>query len=1138
MPVRSPTRVAQGDSVSQSTPSWLISLLRPWRARPAAPLTAFLATACLGIASVGFTASAQESAEDADDEESAEEAVEGDEEVIIVTGSRLKRDTYSSIAPLQVITAEVSREAGLVDAAEIVQSSTASAGQQIDLTFHGFVTDNGPGSVTADLRGLGAGRTLVLINGRRVSPAGVEGAPQSPSLDIIPSLLVSNYDQLLDGASSVYGSDAVAGVVNAVLRKDFDGLQIEAFPRYPHHGAGREDVYSARWGRNFDRGFIGMGVQYSKIEPITLDDRPWTAGCEREYEVDEDGAIRQQNVFWANEYGMEWDDCSIGNLYSRIFILPSGIRNLYYTPGFSNGGWPNFSKATHDDFDGTTIGVDGDGDGRTDISFRDYSLNGSEQYKHLRSARRTVNAMVYGEYTFEGDMNITPYFELLHSNRIGHAVQTNFPIFPEVPASNAFNLCNPDSPDGVDCGLAWDAMFTNPNFLNQYSSEMAPYCESIGVSPAECTPERFGRLLGELGAIPIIPVVLVQGDRTFNNFDITQNRLVLGMRGDLPMLTVGTLEDWSFDISLVHSEASGISNRPGIRQDRLALALGWYSQDYNPCEANIDEAERAARGSRAIGLDVSPLVADSAQGCVPVNMLAPSLYSSVVGDLATPEERAYLFDSRDFDTEYTQSVLSGYLTGTLFHLPSGPVAVGLGVEYRTDDIASIPDQVARDGYLFGFFSDGGAEGDKWTREAFGEVELPLLLGGTPATLNLSARLTDDEFYGSAWTGAVKFGWNPINSLLLRGTYGTSYRAPALRELFLQAQTSFPQLFDPCLIPGAALNADGNYDASLDQRDPIVLRNCLANGVDPTIASNDGFNTYSVEVAAGGTFDLEAETSESMSAGFVWEQPFTNAFDLAIGASYYQIDIRDTIIEPSAAFIINDCYNSATGQSTFCNRIDRDANPERPLINYLRQGFLNRDNETRRGVDVNLTLSKTVRIIDQPVDLEFDFVGHRQIEASQLFTNDQGVVDFDAFQREWYFPEHKAQMGVRATIDRWSISWRSRLHGRIEQEANFVDGFGDANSSNGTFAHTCLGPPDDVLCRDYADAGNYWLHNASARYSGDTWTLRFGASNIFDEAPPQVDATELQDINNTPLGAGYDILGRMYFLGLFVDFGGA
>jgi iron complex outermembrane receptor protein len=163
-----------------------------------------------------------------DDEDEFDDEVEVTEE-ITVTGSRLKRDTYSSISPLQIITAEVSREVGLIDAADILQDSTASSGQQIDLTFQGFVLNNGPGSSTVSLRGLGEARTLVLMNGRRLAPAGVEGAPFAANLNQIPASMVQQYDILLDGASSVYGSDAIAGVANVIMRKDFDGLEICVF---------------------------------------------------------------------------------------------------------------------------------------------------------------------------------------------------------------------------------------------------------------------------------------------------------------------------------------------------------------------------------------------------------------------------------------------------------------------------------------------------------------------------------------------------------------------------------------------------------------------------------------------------------------------------------------------------------------------------------------------------------------------------------------------------------------------------------------------------------------------------------------------------------------------------------------------
>ena len=1006
------------------------------------------------------------------------------------------------MSPLQIITAEVSREAGLIDAGEILQESTASAGQQIDLTFHGFVLDDGPGSVTANLRGLGSARTLVMINGRRLAPAGVEGAPVSPSLDVIPGLLVQNYDQLLDGASSVYGSDAVAGVINAILVKDFDGLELEMFPRFPEHGAGQEDVFSGRWGMNFDRGFVGVGAQYTKLEAISLADRPWTNGCRRNWEVDQGGRVRHQDRFYSTVYGMKTDECALGSLAGRV-IVPTRSGSVYYTPGFTNGGWPNFSESNTFG----PIGVDGDGDGQTDVNFRDHDINGRDLFAHLRAERKTANVMAYGEYTLEGEMNLTPYFEILYSTRDVFTNNGAYQLFPFVPARNPFNICNPEG-QGVDCGLAEDALWLNPNYQRQFIN-------IYGVPPT-----AFSFLFnGPIGPATARPVVSVRGDRTLNDISLSQWRYVAGVNGDLPAMNVGPLYDWSFDLSITHSESSATSNRPGIREDRLELSMGTYSTTNTPCENDTGEE----------------LAADAAPGCVPLNLFAPSLYSTVIGDFATQAERDYVFDSRDFGTENQQTIATFYMTGSLFDVPAGPVSAGVGLEYRLDNIDSIPDNVARDGLFFGYFADGGAVGDKFTQEAFGEVELPLLFGPTTGSVNLSARWTDDEFYGGAWTGSAKVGWNPFDSLLLRATFGTSYRAPNLRELFLQAQTGFLSLFDPCLIPGNAIDPlSGGYNPDLDQREEHLLRNCRAHGVDPTLANNNGSNVYSVEVAAAGVLDLDEETSESRSAGFAWEQPFTNAFDLQVNAYYYEIEIENTIIEPSAGYIIFDCYYSETGASAFCDRISRDADPVQPFINYLDRGFINRDNQTVRGVDANINLQTTLTIFDRPIDIEFDSTAHRQIEFTTLFLNDQGEADFNARHREWYFPEFKAQMALRVDYDRWRVSWQSRMHGRVEQEIAAVDEWSDINGSS----DTCLGPPDDVLCRDVGAVGNYWLHHLSGSYEGDTWRLTLGIRNLFDEPPPMVDGSEITSANNVPLGAGYDFMGRVYFLGASIKLGGS
>jgi iron complex outermembrane receptor protein len=481
------------------------------------------------------------------------------------------------------------------------------------------------------------------------------------------------------------------------------------------------------------------------------------------------------------------------------------------------------------------------------------------------------------------------------------------------------------------------------------------------------------------------------------------------------------------------------------------------------------------------------------------------------------------------------------MSGNVFELPAGDVAAGFGFEYRTDEITSIPDAVARDGLFFGFFSDGGAVGEKTTKEAFGEIELPLLANLPAAeqlTINLSTRWTDDEFYGSTWTQSYKVGYRPVESLLIRGTFGTSYRAPNLRELFLQDQTGFLSLFDPCLIPEEALDPLTNdYVPALDTREAHVLQNCLAQGVDPTVAHNNGFNIYSIELAEGGALGLDEEESESWSAGFAWEQPFTEAFGLNLSVTYYSIDIENTIIEPSGQFIINDCYTNPAGNSAFCDRIERDlSDPTNPLIQFIDQGFINRDNEAARGVDVNVTFDSTFTAFERPIDLSIDFRANRQLERSTLFIDENGDRVEEQFKGEFGFPDWKFRNGVRFDMDNWRLTWETNYIGSVEQDPLEVDEFG-AIIGTPTIGDTCFGPPSDVLCRDIGFADDYFLHHVSLYYYGDVWTFGGGIRNLFDEEPPFVDGTEILAINNTPIGYGYDLRGRTFFLNVGVNFGG-
>ena len=1065
---------------------------------------------------------------------------------IVVTGSRLRQNSFSSISPLQVIRTDDSQDAGLFDAATILQRSEAAAGQQIDATFNGFVLDNGPGSKTLNLRGLGDERSLILINGRRMAPAGVEGAPTVPSINLLPSSLIDRYELLTDGASSVYGSDAMAGVANVILKKNFEGFELFASGDINPQGGGDDYTFSGSWGINNDRGFFGIGAEYQYTDTIRLGDRDFFRGCDKNYEIDQNGNIHTlglaDNAQVRNRtpgVRVSENECKVGSLSGRIFLPFATYGSIYFTPGSNNTGIPNFSENT---FGGREI--DANRDGIRDVDFQNVNLNGAEPNAVFQSESKLISVMAFGEYTLPGEANITPFFEMNYSRSRSRADNSgSAQIFPTVPATNQFNPCNRSAPGGVDCRRAQNV--------------------------------TFGTTLSTGFDLPVTPIIAVEGDR--NNVNVTQEqyRGVLGVRGDLPFIGSG----WDFEVTGVYSKAIGKSTRLGIREDKLAFALGidptadfdgdgvfdnngdGIADDYdqNVNLGGIFEGPVLAAPCSAAGLrNPRGAMADLTQGCVPVNLFARSLLGAPVGNFATQAERDYLFGVRSFNTSYEQLMITGFASGSLLTLPAGDVTLGVGAEYRKDKINSAPSVVASNGLFFGGSIDRGAVGSKDIKEVFGEVNLPLKANEflvRELTLNLSGRLTDAQFYGTTGTFAIKGVWRPADPLSLKFSYGTSFRAPNLRENFLAAQTDVQALFDPCAVTYESV-ASGAYRAADDNREPTTLQNCIREGRDPTRVGFDplrqSFAQYPlVKVTKGGSLDVNAETSRAITAGFAFQKTFGGGFDLNVGASYFDIKVKGGIVEPSSQFILNDCYTRQDGQrSQFCDRITASrSQSDRFLVTDVTAGFINLNGESVRGIDINANFGKEVQLFKTNVDFGLELRANHLIERSNLFIDDNGVSSIDNDEGEFGLPRWTGQSTFTADIDKFRFTWQVNYTGPVQQQADGIDPFSDAfgrgpdGLPTGVISDTCLGngtrnpdgsvrvAGDGRFCRDVGFAGKYFTHTVSLRYRTDLWTLRAGVTNLFDRAPPLVDSSEVLAIANTAIGNGYDYNGREFFVSI-------
>ncbi|MCR9279039.1 MAG: TonB-dependent receptor [Pseudomonadaceae bacterium] len=202
--------------------------------------------------------------DDADDEEYVEEQV-------VVTGSRVKRSDFVSASPITVIDGQALLESGYGDIGEALraQTTTGTAG------FNQSSILSGGGATSIDLRNLGQSRVLILINGKRVASFADALANQAADLSFLPSAMVERVEILRDGASAIYGSDAISGVVNIILKEGFEG--IEAGTSYGISGEGDAENYTAEFaiGTTSDRGSLMIGGEYRKRDNVNQRDRDW-----------------------------------------------------------------------------------------------------------------------------------------------------------------------------------------------------------------------------------------------------------------------------------------------------------------------------------------------------------------------------------------------------------------------------------------------------------------------------------------------------------------------------------------------------------------------------------------------------------------------------------------------------------------------------------------------------------------------------------------------------------------------------------------------------------------------------------------------------------------------------------------------
>ncbi|TRX57236.1 TonB-dependent receptor domain-containing protein [Thalassomonas sp. M1454] len=338
----------------------------------------FGATATTGISANAFAA----------EEATAEEEVER----IEVTGSRIKRADMESASPVSVITNEDMKIQGISNVADALQNMTAQSG---GLTA--AVNNGGNGNATVNLRGLGSNRTLVLVNGRRMVASGT-GASARVDLNTIPMSAVKRIEVLKDGASAVYGSDAIAGVVNIIMRDDFEGIEFDASYSETSEGDGDEASLSTTFGITSDKGNVVVNLGFYDRGEVRQADRSYSE-CPIWEATDENGKPYQYCGGSSFSLGMN----------SYVYdAAGENERRVQFEPG-GNG---TMSPEGYHDWVNS-----GDNNDRYNYSASSYLFTPATRY----------NVSVLGNYELSDDLNF--FAEAYYTNRSSVQQMAPQPIY-------------------------------------------------------------------------------------------------------------------------------------------------------------------------------------------------------------------------------------------------------------------------------------------------------------------------------------------------------------------------------------------------------------------------------------------------------------------------------------------------------------------------------------------------------------------------------------------------------------------------------------------------------------------------------------------------------------------------------------
>jgi iron complex outermembrane recepter protein len=1043
-------------------------------------------------------------------QQDGEAAGEVEAEAIIVTGSRIVRRDYEANSPIVTAGEELLKnsataaiETNLNKLPAFTPAQTPTLGGDIQPT-----ATNTPGAATVSLRSLGTNRNLVLIDGRRATPANALGVVD---INTIPAAAVERVEIITGGASATYGADAVGGVVNFILKKNFQGLSVDGNIGVTSRGDGREYSLSAVMGTNFDdgRGNITIGIATNDRRQAKAIDRSWFTD------------VWRNPVFTGNEF---FPDFSGFQAYGGIEVSQTALDGIFGAGKLIAGGPTGYNRLYFNN-DGTAFtgffqSPDADG-----VSRFKGDITGTK-WKKLADGTLAQ--------TFQDTLVLLPLNRFNAYSRGKYEINDWIGAFMQATFTRVRTHTNQQPSPSVN---GWSAIVPASNPV---PTELRTLLNSR-VIPVGASPSLLNTLHCDPAAVPGAPGSGASCDwqlTYYLNFanreartDVTTYNLTAGLEGSIP----GTGWTWEIYGSQGESETSAlITGAASLQRFRQVVAAPNWGKGLiiqgNPLFGGFG----SSRANCTSGFD-------------PFNKATPPSQDCIEAISANLSNRAIM----------QQTVYEANAQGKILTLPAGDLQAAIGASHRQNRYDFINDTLTTQGRSFidqaiGIYPSGNSNGLIRVNEFYGELLVPLLADMPfvrKLELELGARTSDYNTTGSSFTWKALADWQVTDWFRFRGGFNRAVRAPNIAELYLAPQQTFAAAGggDVCRrnnsLGWSANPATNSNAANVEAVCRLLMNQSGIPTTGDTFYGNPQFfNAVGPAFAfptTVGNPNLTPEKANTWTLGAVVNSPLTDEMftRMRLSVDYYNIQIDNAIgpltLDTAQRFCFDPTFNPAVttspataAASIFCQSIGRVAG-DGALGNVL-TSYQNNGRVRTQGIDVqfdwslplgpgtfslNSVLNYLITLKSAPLPAAAGAAGALVEYAGTLGPASAGAgvgengLTPGAFR--WKMLNSFSYAYGPATV---ALQWQHLPSAKsIAFPAN----------KNTTFVGSSA----------------YDLFNLSGTFAiNDAATLRWGVDNLFDKGPPLSEynptSTGLQNsIGGNPInGTFFDPIGRRFYIG--------